>query len=34
MTQYDEMNNDGDQKSLTYLGDFENIRVIASYLEQ
>ena len=30
MTQYDEMNNDGDQKSLTYLGDFENIRVIAS----
>ena len=30
MTQYDEMNNDGDQKSLTYMGDFENIRVIAS----
>ena len=30
MTQYDEMNNDGDQKSLTYLGDFKNIRVIAS----
>ena len=30
MTQYDEMNNDGDQKSLTYLADFENIRVIAS----
>ena len=30
MTQYDEMNNDGDQKSLTYLGDFENFRVIAS----
>ena len=30
MTQYDEMNNDGDQKSLTYLGDFENTRVIAS----
>jgi Fe(3+) dicitrate transport protein len=30
MTQYDEMNNDGDQKSLTYLGDFENIKVIAS----
>ena len=30
MTQYDEMNNDGDQKSLTYLGDFEKIRVIAS----
>jgi len=30
MTQYDEMNNDGDQTSLTYMGDFENIRVIAS----
>jgi len=30
MTQYDEMNNDGDQKSLTYLGDFEKFRVIAS----
>lgn len=30
MTQYDEMNNDGDQKSLTYMGDFENFRVIAS----
>ena len=30
MTQYDQMSNDGDQKSLTYLGDFEKFKVVAS----
>ena len=30
MTQYDQMNNDGDQQSLTYKGSFGNIDVIAT----
>ena len=30
MTQYDVMNNDGDQTSLTYVGDFDNFEVVAT----
>ena len=30
MTQYDVMNNDGDQTSLTYVGDFDNFDIVAT----
>ena len=30
MTQYDQMNNDGDQQSITYKGSFGNVNVIAT----
>jgi Fe(3+) dicitrate transport protein len=30
MTQYDQMNNDGEQQSITYKGSFGNVNVIAT----